>query len=82
MNFRALADWKPSGLTRINEPIQNAGFTPISRRRFTQAAAGTAFAGTIGHSYGDRNRAAAASFAQFRSPVARRTRRCLPCLWP
>ena len=63
MNFRALADWKASGLTRIHEPIQNAGPTPMSRRRFAHAAAGTAFAGAVGSRLWRPERAEAASFA-------------------
>ena len=60
MNFRALADWKASGLTRIHEPI---GPTPMSRRRFAHAAAGTAFAGAVGSRLWRPERAEAASFA-------------------
>src|SRR5215471_17049433 len=63
MNFRALADYKASGLTRIHEPIQNAGPTPMSRRRFAHAAAGTAFAGVVGSRLWRPERAEAASFA-------------------
>jgi len=63
MNFRALEDWKASGLTRIHEPIQNAGPTPMSRRRFAHAAAGTAFAGAVGARLWRPGSAEAASFA-------------------
>jgi hypothetical protein len=62
MNFRALEDWKASGLTRIHEPIQNAGPT-ASRRRFAHAAAGTAFAGAVGSRLWRPERTEAASFA-------------------
>jgi hypothetical protein len=62
MNFRALADWKASDLTRIYAPIQNAGPTLMSRRRFAHAA-GTAFAGAVGYRLWRPERAAAASFA-------------------
>src|SRR5215475_10922936 len=63
MNFRALADYKASGLTRIHQPIQNAGPTPMSRRRFAHAAAGTAFAGVVGSRLWRPERAEAGSFA-------------------
>jgi hypothetical protein len=53
MNIRALSDWKASGLPRIQETAQMAGFpgpkpATTSRRRFARAAAGTAFVGAIG----------------------------------
>jgi len=63
MNFRALAGWKASGLTRNPKRIQNARPAPLSRRRFAQAASGTAFAVAVGSRLWRPDEAAAASFA-------------------
>ena len=68
MNIRALSDWKASGLPRIQETAQMAGFpgprpATISRRRFARTAAGTAFVGAIGSRLWKPARAEAATFA-------------------
>ena len=71
MNFRALADWKASGLTRIHEPIQNAGPTPmcgvgsptLPRELLSQVLSVPGC--------GDRNGQRLRPSRQFRYPVAR-----------
>ena len=53
MNIRGLSDWKAESLSRVFHATHNAGAAghspaPLSRRQFSRATAGTAFAGAVG----------------------------------